>query len=67
MFLDYSNVTCDTSPRDDAHQTHRWFARDLQRLIESAALNGVVLTIELEPIGHCMGSYVMKGHVRGAR
>lgn len=60
-------VTADTESHDQPSIV-RSFARDLQCLIESAADYGVVLTIELEPVApFAMGSYVMRGHVRGAR
>lgn len=46
----------------------RYYAQQLQTLIESAAEDGFVLTIALEPVVPlAMGNYVMRGHVRGAR
>lgn len=65
---DHQNVTYDDRRRpSDKQWLVRSYANSMQELIESAAEDGVVLTIELEPVGHEMGSYVMRGHVRGAR
>lgn len=58
-----------TTARDMPRQSLlNYHAEALQQLIESAAEDGVVLTIELEPVAPlAMGHYVMRGHVRGAQ
>lgn len=62
------NVSADYSGEpNNRHWIVTQIAGDLQYLIECAADVGMVVTIELEPVGHAMGSYVMHGHVRGAR
>ena len=60
------NVT--TTPDLRKQPLLNYHAEALQQLIENAAEDGVVLTIELEPVAPlAMGHYVMRGHVRGAR
>lgn len=64
------NVDIDPSTATAHYEssTKRYYAQQLQWLIESAAEDGFVLTIALEPVAPlAMGNYVMRGHVRGAR
>lgn len=51
----------------DRERYRRFIEYEAERLTIAAAKLGVVVTIDLQPLGHAMGSYVMVPHTRLAR